>query len=391
MKRYLAIFAATTLLLLAGVAGLAWLVDPYAYWNAPVVEGVNRYRPASGKHLLAVKLRQYARLKPNTLVAGNSRVHVGIDPGSSSWPAGMQPVYNLGLPGVGMRNVVEAVETALFTHDPNAIFLGLDFMNFTVEKADWRKGGPVRVPPPPELPERAALAAKLLLSLDALGDTAAAIAGQRARFPETITPAGFYGTGEFPGIIAEEGHAALFRQRDRENMAYYLAGPKQVRWGPEQNPEFDALEDLVQTAKRRQISLTFFTYPYHADILLSYRKAGLWPAYEAWLRDLAAFSARTGIITYMFTRIDEVTGEAVPPAGDTRTHMRWYWEAGHFKPVLGDRMILIMNTSLDDRLVLTPENVEARIAELRDGLVAYGKQHPEVVHRVEQAFVEATQ
>jgi hypothetical protein len=389
VKRYLAILAATVLVIVAGVAGLAWLVDPYTYWNAPVIEGVNRYRPAAGKHMLPVKLRQYERMQPNTLVAGNSRVYVGIDPESSVWPSEMQPVYNLGLPSVGMRNLVQAVETALFTHQPRALFVGLDFINFTVEKADWRKGGPVVLPPRPDITERAALAAKLLLSLDALTDTAGALVEQHSASPETLTPAGFYGIGKYPAIIAEEGHAGLFRQRNRENLEYYLAGPKRVRWGPEQNPEFDALEDLVQTAKTRRIALTLFTYPYHADLLLSFQKAGLWPAYEDWLRDLAAFSARTGILTYMFTRVDEVTGEAVPEDGDTKTQMRWYWEAGHFKPALGDRMVLIMNTSLDDRLVLTPDNVEARIGELRDGLAAYGEQHPEAVRRIDAAFEDA--
>jgi len=390
VKRYLAILAAAVLVIVVGVAGLAWLVDPYAYWNAPVIDGVNRYRPAAGKHMLAVKLRQYERMRPNTLVAGNSRVYVGIDPGSTAWPPEMQPVYNLGLPSVGMRNVVQVVETALFTHQPRALFVGLDFMNFTVEQADWHKGGPVALASRPDFADRAALVAKLLLSFDALGDTAAALAEQHSASPETITPAGFYGSGVYPGIVAEEGHAALFRQRSRENLKYFIAGPKRVRWGPEQNPEFDALEDLVRTAKAQRISLTFFTYPYHADLLLSYRKAGLWPAYEDWLRDLAAFSARTGILTYMFTRIDEVTGEAVPEEGDTKTHMRWYWEAGHFKPALGDRMTLIMARSFDDRLLLTPDTVEARIRDLREGLDTYGEQHPEALHRIDEAFEDAS-
>ena len=157
------------------------------------------------------------------------------------------------------------------------------------------------------------------------------------------------------------------------------------------NPNFAGLQRLVDTAKRKRIAVVFFTYPYHADILLSFRKSGLWPAYEDWLRDLAAFSARNHVLTYDFTRIDEVTGEAVPAPGDTKADMKWYWEAGHFKSALGDRMIMIMNTSLDDRLVLSPENVDARLAELREGFAAYDKQHPEALRRIDEAFEGAAQ
>jgi len=32
----------------------------------------------------------------------------------------------------------------------------------------------------------------------------------------------------------------------------------------------------------------------------------------------------------------------VPPPGDTRTEMRWYWEAGHFKKSLGEIMLATM-------------------------------------------------
>lgn len=169
-------------------------------------------------------------------------------------------------------------------------------------------------------------------------------------------------------MVDAEGHAALFRQRNRENIKAYLNGSKTVRDAGGGNPNFAVLR-LVETAKRKRIMLVFFTYPYHADVLLSFQKAGLWPAYEDWLRDLAAFSARNAVFTYDFTRIDELTGRGVPPPGDTKTDMKWYWRAfGHFKSALGDRMILIMNTSLDDRLLLSPENVDVRLAELREVL-----------------------
>lgn len=388
MRRYLVIFALTAVLLVAATAMLAWFVDPYAYWNSPTVEGVNRYRPASGKHLEAVKLRQYARLSPNTIVTGNSRVDVGFDPGSAVWPKGMQPVYNLGFPGYGVEGVTRTVEKALFVSQPRTIFIGLDFLDFRLrgdERAQRKK--PL---PSPDWQDRLSLDVKLLISIDALTDTLSALAEQYKRYPADITPQGFNSLAQYHNLVDTEGHAALFHQRNRENIKAYLAGSKTVRLPGDGNPNFAALRNLAETAKRKRIVLVFFTYPYHADILLSFRKTGLWPAYEDWLRDLAAFSADNHVLTYNFTRIDAVTGEPVPVRGDTKTTMEWYWEAGHFKSALGDRMIAIMNASLDDRFLLSPENVDMRLSELREGLDAYGKEHPEGVLRIDKAFREAT-
>jgi len=388
MRRYLVIFALTATLLVASTALLAWFVDPYAYWNSPTVEGINRYHPASGKHLEAVKLRQYARLSPNTIITGNSRVDVGFDPASSAWPQGMQPVYNLGFPGYGVEGVVRTVEKALFTSQPRTIFVGLDFLDFRLDGDEQVRTERLSAP---DWQERAALDAKLLISIDALTDTFSALAEQRARYPADITPQGFNSLSEYHSVVDAEGHAALFRQRNRENIKAYLEGSKTVRRPGGDNPNFAMLQRLVETAKRKRIVLVFFTYPYHADILLSFRSSGLWPAYEDWVRDLAAFSARNHVLTYDFTRIDEVTGEPVPAQGDTKADMKWYWEAGHFKSALGDRMIMIMNSSLDDRLVLTPESVNARLSELSEGLAAYGKQHPEALQRIDEAFEDAAE
>src|SRR3546814_14081897 len=111
----------TVLVALAATGGLAWLVKPKAYWDTPVIDGINRFHPASGKHLRAVKLRQYERPQPTTLVAGNSRVDVGIDPASKDWPAVMRPVYNLGLTGTATAAVIDAAIVAVRIHQPQSI------------------------------------------------------------------------------------------------------------------------------------------------------------------------------------------------------------------------------------------------------------------------------
>ncbi len=87
MRAYFRTFLLSFLAALAAVAGLTRLIDPYGYWGGPEIAGLNSFKPASGKHLKAVKLRQVARVRPATLLVGNSRVAVGMDPEDPAWPA----------------------------------------------------------------------------------------------------------------------------------------------------------------------------------------------------------------------------------------------------------------------------------------------------------------
>jgi hypothetical protein len=385
MQRYLFIFGMTVLVALAATAGLAWLVNPYAYWDTPVIDGINRFHPASGKHLRAVKLRQYERLQPTTLVAGNSRVDVGIDPASKAWPAVMRPVYNLGLPGTATDAVIDAAIAAVRIHPPQSIWLGVEFADFPQERPDAR----------PDLTqplEQLSLAARILLSLDALEDSLSALAEQHKSFPATITPAGYNGLGEYNAIVAAEGHAALFAQRAAEGMKTYRErGPALVRIGA-QHPSFRSLDRLAKEARQRRIPLAVFTYPYHVNLLLAFRRAGLWPAYESWIRGLADFSERTGVPVYVFTVLNDMTTEPVPRLGDRKTHMRWYWEAGHFKSALGDKMIAsIFSGGRHGRLGfrLTRAAAGVYLARLKVGLDAYADGHPRAVEHIDRAYAQA--
>jgi hypothetical protein len=74
--------------------------------------------------------------------------------------------------------------------------------------------------------------------------------------------------------------------------------------------------------------------------------------------------------------------------------MRWYWEAGHFKSELGDRML--------DRIfgkpggipgfgiLLEPKNVEERIATLRIQETEYMSRHPQDIMELEHIASQFT-
>ena len=121
------------------------------------------------------------------------------------------------------------------------------------------------------------------------------------------------------------------------------------------------------------IHLILFIHPYHADYLDMLHEVGLWESFEDWKRSLVkvietAAQARPGDVQlFDFAGYNEFTTERVPPPGDRRTVMRWYWEAGHYKPALGSEMLdTMLGRASRFGVALTSANVETALQEIRE-------------------------
>jgi len=364
--------AVAFVLLLAAASALTVLVDPYDYFGTPRIAGLNARRAAGNTHLIAVKARQYARVNARTIIGGNSRVEVGFDPLAPVWPTINHPVYNYGLAGMSFAELERQIERAISVHRPNAILIGVDMLDFRVGQEEWRKWNSESQPPSLGLAYRLGMLAQVSLSLTAVGDSLVSLTAQRTSQVADLTAQGWEAPGGYEETVTNEGHAALFAQRNRENYRNYRDGPRAVRWpGPGGSAAWTALDRLAALARARHIRLIVFTYPYHADILVGFEREGLLPALLDLRRALADFGAARGVEVWDFTRVSGVTAEAVPAPGDYHTHTRWYWEAGHFKAALGDRMIAAMLGGVADPLGgrSTSANVDGLNTKLAQDIV----------------------
>lgn len=385
---FLRLTGLTVLATLGLVAGLNVVVDPYDLWGSPKITGLNVMKPALHTHLTDAKRRQYARLAPRSVLAGNSRVEVGIDPQSAVWSPRELPAYNFGLPGVRIDGVVQALAAVGADHPPARVYLGVDFIDFSVDQATW-----TAFRPQPLRRDDGALERQFkrvttaTLSLDALVDSVHTLVEQRARNPETTRVDGFTPLDNYNDLVADEGHAAIFAQRSLENARAALKRPKAVAWPtPGNSLPWRLLGDYVQAARGQGIEVVLFTYPYHAELLETFRQTGQWPAFEDWMRRLTALAADHQVPLWNFVGFNAWTTEAVPPPGDHRTRMRWYWEAGHFKAALGDEMIRRMHGDTDPSLLpgapLTPATVAAALQALEQDGAAWRVRDPAVARRV---------
>jgi hypothetical protein len=204
-------------------------------------------------------------------------------------------------------------------------------------------------------------------------------------YPASLTETGFNPMQDYVGIARREGYYAMFRQRNQENARNYVRGWKSIYPADGRpSPAFAAVGQIISAARDRRTAVRLVIYPYHAQTLVLFHQAGLWPAFEDWKRELVNLvenaSEGSDIELWDFSSFLPYANERVPGRGDTASELRWYWEAGHFKKSLGDLLLarLFDARGIDTRwgLRLTPQGVEEHLDALRVARDDYERTHP---------------
>lgn len=359
-------------------------VDPYRLHGTSLLLDERAPRPAAHNQAIASKSQLALRLKPATVVLGNSRVDVGISPESPSWPADAHPVFNFGLPGVGLSQSLQLYRRLHSSHPARLIVIGLDFMDFlSAAKA---------TPGDQTSPSTFRRVLETHVSLQSLSDAFLTLVKQTDPFSDDLTIKGFNPLRSYYELVRIEGYAALVAQKNIEN-AKRLAQIAKPTYDFASHPLMAELRTFLLDMAKDGAHIKLVIYPYHADLLEFLRIADLWGALEAWkvaLTDLVDETSTEAaqVRLWDFARYDGFTSEPVPPPGDLSGEMRFYWEAGHFKPSLGDLVIARMfeTSSVDFGDALTRQSVSRILAEHRARQLAYRVQRPGEVARVENIF-----
>src|SRR5207237_4500138 len=129
---------------------------------------------------------------------------------------------------------------------------------------------------------------------------------------------------------------------------------------------------ILQQAAEHRIPVTLYIHPYHARFLNMLSEVGLWQSFEEWKRVIVNTVGDIVTGTLADTRIFDFSGfnefavEPVPPQGDRHTVMRWYWEPGHYKSALGERILArIFHEEGPFGYVLSSENIESVLSKIR--------------------------
>ena len=409
--QYIRIFLGSFVLVCLMAAGVNYAVDPYALFGTPRVNGFNRIKPNASARTQVVKPYQVLRQQPHTLIGGNSRPEVGLDPASGCWLKSEQPVYNLGIPGAGLYMQTRLLQQAMESGKVRRVLLGLDFLDFLLhpsEEVDY----PSWPPKPFEFEARLTYHADGtpnteriftwlpdmltgLFSLDGLADSLVTVISQGEAHAPTLRDDGFNPAQDYLDIISTEGQAVLFTQKNREVLSI-ITDPKLdiYQAGGKWSTDFEALRRFLRRAKQLRVDVVLFINPYHAEYLASIGLVGKWPLLEAWKRHLLHLAREEGNVPlWDFNTFDNYSTEPSPSPGDRTSTMRWFWEPAHYRSELGELMLARMlgrecvsNHDIEYGLRLDERNIQAHLDELAEGFETYPESHRQSWQRLQQAM-----
>ncbi|MGE5545653.1 MAG: hypothetical protein ACM33T_02050 [Solirubrobacterales bacterium] len=347
MRRFIGTFFAGLAGMVVLGAGINLAVDPYGVFGTPLVEGFNREKPQGEAQPYLAKTYLVERAQPKTLLVGNSRIQSGLDPESEAWPADARPVFNFGIGGANLYANYRLLQHSLAVSTPSLVVIGLaveDTLDVARTTEDYQPrlrvdagGGPNR-----ELwRARAQDAAFALLSLTALGDSLITVWQQGRPGVSKMTPLGFNDGGGMTAAAEAEGYHSLFKAKERKKAEVAL------RWARHPGYDLKPLRDMIRLSLDHGARVVVFLSPGHVGELEIYRRNGLTDAHLHWKDEVTAMVKQFAddgakVALWDFGGVSRYTSETVPPVGDRRTPMAWFWEINHFKPALGRLIIARM-------------------------------------------------
>jgi hypothetical protein len=364
-RSWLAVHALSVLLVGGAIAVHQIVIDPFGVWGARRIDGYNNLK-SSQKVGRLVKTYQYARLRPEVVFLGDSRVGMGLP---AQWP-GVAPerVYNFGLDDLQIDEARETVDFMVRAHPPRVLVLGLDLLIFSSRQPRF---------PVDYSRQRQAWAAcstqtrvawqlkETVFSFDALRRARTTVE-ESARRPRSrvFSPQGYR---------QEYGDKAGANQARYKNYVWNYLTSRYRRYRFREAGLRD-FEEIVETARRHGIELHVFWVPKSADMLAVVDLTGHWGTMDRAKRHLA------GVVPFFdFGSVNSVT----------RRRNNFY-DMSHF---LGRVGTLAVNRMADPQVEvpgdfgawLTPDNVEQQLEEGRRRLEDYQAENRALIEAMERA------
>jgi len=371
-RRYVTVFGAASLTVLAVVASLNYQVDPYLLhqWDTAQVQ---QLRPGREKLSAWGKTYALARLRPAVLYAGNSRTELGLPTATAPWAA--RPVFNGALSGASLGDALAMVAHAAAVGPPAVVVWGIDAPSFTLEVGNTDFDRALVATDRWYLWRRKLIDTKRAISTDMTLDSIRLL------------------RGTFGAVC--HSSLALYGQRDDVCVRDRIDD-----WGGTRGAVLPRVREFIRGAGPTAAALTAFDQgigelcrarvqvrvyinPTHAMTLDALYWRGKWPAMERWQRELADLFERhrtsgcdAAIVD--FSGFNRITTEPVPQAGG-RESMTYYWEPSHYRVEVGQQVLARLaggGAAADDFGVdLVPQTVALHQARQRGARDRYHLEH----------------
>lgn len=353
-KKYLLIATLYTISAIVLVLGITFVIDPYAITGAPKFANFNQYKGDINDYTRLTKKYQPLSATYDTLVIGNSRAEMGIDPAHQCFIHAEMAVYNLAMPGAGVRKQVEYALNLIYQQPVERVYLSVDFIDFISDEPTRAQPMPLRELTTGELKYlpsgeknsdywRTYLLDyyRALFSLDALVSSAETVVWQSDTTTDRDTN-GFNPARDFATLVRYEGARALYDQKmvsleKRFSFDWYLRDANN-----QIHSSFDDLSEFLQIARARNIEVVLFTHPFHTTYWELLEGRGLMPLYQQWtvaIAELAAGQQPQEVELWDFSGDSPYIHEVFPAPGELSGPLQWFWEPAHYRKELGDLMV----------------------------------------------------
>jgi hypothetical protein len=357
--RYLRHFALAIVLWTSLLAAATLIIDPYGISSIRItIPHINRYKPKRLDIDRLVKPYEVWRYQPRTIFLGTSRIHQSIDPRVLD-ATGFAPAYNASVPAntLGM-NISYLQEYIKLDPKLQNVFIELFLYNFL--------GTDQQHSPPDSLRTMLKNTAPLFWSFDGFWDALFTLRYNIAvnKPCYEITPGGYfyYPPGEPKDTF--NGFPAGMLDIDRMEHGNPMLS----------EPAFTSVDELIDTARRHRVNLTFLVTAYHPYYWYYIESTGRWGLVADWLNRLTAI---TPILS--FAQPNAWTYEPV------QRHMTYWNDPFHFSLAMGrgiaEALGQVQDPDVPANLMvkLTPDRVPQFIASQREALLHWAHAHPDFV------------
>ena len=367
-RRYVFAFILSILSFSILTVSVNYMVDPYLMMDTKRWQGFNLYKTEISKHLKMSKAYHPNFGEWDTLLVGNSRIEMGLDPHHSCFQKSANKVYNLGLPGADVRQQLEYALNLIYQQPIEKVFLSIDFVDFLVLN-EWRgpEGEPDLSAPSGSLkftfngsknPDHTWAKFmdhyRALFSLDALLSSLQTLSSQSPRQSDR-TSQGFNPARDYKHGVNVEGAHAFFAQKMSVMENKYSKGWSLRYHNDSPSQSFAMLANFLEIAKKKKIKVILFTNPFHQKFWALLRDNNLYEMHQLWLNEVKTLvsnvdSPHTSL--WDFSTDPRYINEEIPASHLKGNPLTWFWEPTHYRKALGD---LMLNRMLADQCQIESE------------------------------------
>lgn len=329
--RYTKIVLSLALGLLALVATINFTTNPLGMY------GPGKAFPAATAYARLYKIEAVKRERPDVIITGSSRADIGLNPREEFFP-GMRP-YNFALSAATIYEQRRTLEFAQAVHPLKKAIITLDLFTFNALKVDNKQFDPERLSPESLHQPRAFFDTYgTVFSLDTL-----LVSLKHRRYIKRLErysyskPNGHKLHNDGAWTAAHKGAFSMFDKPPAEGETG-IGDFSFAYSGKPGDTVFQHLDAMLDLSRKNNIDVILLISPVHETELRRMPKA----LQEEWKRKLVE-RVRANAYKYNtkpyplwdFATFNSITTENIPPRGDTKTQMKWFWDTNHYKEELG--------------------------------------------------------